>query len=96
MASNSYGLSAAQSNKDSSMPRPETLRVVFFTASYFVLDGVSLTIRKLMAALKQVCSWLVVVCASGPARCNAICWALVMVVTFHANECCTPKSTGWS
>jgi len=38
-------------------PRPrapgEPLRVVFFTASYFVLDGVTLTIRKLLAALKQ-------------------------------------------
>jgi len=30
----------------------EPLRVAFFTPSYFVLDGVTLTIRKLMAALK--------------------------------------------
>lgn len=30
----------------------EPLRVVFFTASYFVLDGVTLTIRKILAALK--------------------------------------------
>lgn len=30
----------------------EPMRVVFFTASYFVLDGVTLTIRKIMAALK--------------------------------------------
>mmetsp|Transcript_72380 Transcript_72380/g.205904 ORF Transcript_72380/g.205904 Transcript_72380/m.205904 type:complete len:158 (-) Transcript_72380:73-546(-) len=33
----------------------EPMRVAFFTASYFVLDGVTLTIRKLLAALKQVC-----------------------------------------
>ena len=34
----------------------EPLRVVFFTASYFVLDGVTLTIRKILAALKV--GWL--------------------------------------
>ena len=31
----------------------EPLRVVFFTASYFVLDGVTLTIRKILEACKQ-------------------------------------------
>ena len=30
----------------------EPLRVVFFTASYFVLDGVTLTIRKILEACK--------------------------------------------
>mmetsp|Transcript_72386 Transcript_72386/g.205950 ORF Transcript_72386/g.205950 Transcript_72386/m.205950 type:complete len:103 (-) Transcript_72386:73-381(-) len=42
----------------------EPMRVAFFTASYFVLDGVTLTIRKLLAALKQAgCETLVITAA---------------------------------
>lgn len=42
----------------------EKLRVVFFTASYFVLDGVTLTIRKLLAALEAAgCETMVITAA---------------------------------
>lgn len=43
----------------------EPLRVVFFTASYFVLDGVTLTIRKILAALKEIGAETLVITA-GP------------------------------
>jgi hypothetical protein len=42
----------------------EPLRVVFFTASYFVLDGVTLTIRKILAALKQAGAETLVITAA--------------------------------
>lgn len=42
----------------------EPLRVAFFTPSYFVLDGVTLTIRKLMAALKATGAECMVVTAA--------------------------------
>ena len=47
------------------MRSPEQpLRVVFFTASYFVLDGVTLTIRKIMAELKlRGCECMVITAA---------------------------------
>jgi len=42
----------------------EPLRVVFFTASYFVLDGVTLTLRKLLAYLKSIGAEVMVVTAA--------------------------------
>ena len=58
----------------------EPMRVAFFTASYFVLDGVTLTIRKLLAALKQVRAWA---CRSwtgvgGGARVGPRVWGVVV------------------
>lgn len=47
------------------------LRVVFFTASYFVLDGVTLTIRKLLTKLKDAgCETLVI--TAGPLACETL------------------------
>eukprot|EP00616_Rhizochromulina_sp_CCMP1243_P006349 CAMPEP_0118977154 /NCGR_PEP_ID=MMETSP1173-20130426/20636_1 /TAXON_ID=1034831 /ORGANISM="Rhizochromulina marina cf, Strain CCMP1243" /LENGTH=472 /DNA_ID=CAMNT_0006927231 /DNA_START=158 /DNA_END=1576 /DNA_ORIENTATION=+ len=45
-------------------PPAEPLRVVFFTASYFVLDGVTLTIRKILAALKEIGAETLVITAA--------------------------------
>lgn len=61
----SHGLGNGSKHGDPHSAEP--LRVVFFTASYFVLDGVSLTIRKLMAALKQAGAETLVITAAPTA-----------------------------
>lgn len=66
MQGESFGLGTGR--KRHAGPREaKPLRVVFFTASYFVLDGVSLTIRKLMAALKQAGAETLVITAAPTA-----------------------------